>query len=73
MRNYLKHSVMPKEKDCRNKISAEDQRKLARLEYECDEILDQLFCTPGDENLSRKLREIEIDIIRITGEKTIDY
>lgn len=64
---------MPKVADPLNNMSQEKRRQVEILEEECNEILDELFCTPGDESLYRKLREIELKIVTLTGETAMDY
>lgn len=54
-------------------LSPEDRRKVDELEKQCNEILDQLFDDPGNEGLSRTLREIEVKIVTLTGETAMDY
>jgi hypothetical protein len=49
------------------------QARLRKLELEYDRMFDLLLEDPSNEDLSREIRHIEIDIVRITGEKTIDY
>lgn len=64
---------MPKVRDIYNYLSADDRKELARLEAEMDGVLDQLFDNPSNALLASRLSEIEIAIVRITREKTIDY
>ena len=49
-----------------------DKERLAALEAESDRILDDLFENPTNEEKVRRLNEIDIEIIRITGEKVLD-
>jgi len=64
---------MPKERDRHNCPTAEERRKRARLEKEMESVLDRLAETPSDARLASRLSEIEIAVVRITKEKTIDY
>lgn len=48
------------------------KERLAALEAESDRILDALFENPTDEKLIRRLNEIDIEILQITGEKALD-
>ncbi len=49
-----------------------DKEKLAALEAESDRILDALFDDPGNSDLIRRLNEIDVQIVRLTGEKILD-
>ncbi len=49
-----------------------DTEKLAALEAESDRILDALFDDPGNEALIRRLNEIDVKIVCLTGEKVLD-
>ncbi len=62
---------MPKVVDPLSGLSPEKRRRVEELEKKCNEILDQLFSDPGNEELSRMLREIEVKIVTLTGETTI--
>lgn len=49
------------------------RERLKQLQSQYDAMLARLYANPSDEALSRQVRHIEIDIVRLTGEKTIDY
>jgi DNA-binding MarR family transcriptional regulator len=57
----------------KGKLTPSGQRRLRRLEAEYGAMLNQLLNNPSDENLSRRVRIIEADIIRLTDEQTLDY
>lgn len=48
------------------------KERLAALEAESDRVLDALFENPTDENLIRRLNEIDVQILQLTGEKVLD-
>ncbi|MDR1938280.1 MAG: hypothetical protein LBQ73_07265 [Tannerellaceae bacterium] len=50
-----------------------DSKRLKRLEARYDALLAQLYDNPGDEKISREVRCIEVDIVRLTGEKSTEY
>ena len=50
-----------------------DTERLISLETRYKKLLEQLCRNPSDEDLSRLVRHIEIDIVRLTGEKNLDY
>ncbi len=68
---------MPKVVDPLSGLSPEKRKRVEELEAECDRILEKLFENLEDAKqfaeLSAKLRNTEIDIVRLTGEKIIDY
>lgn len=49
------------------------KEKLRRLEARYGELLSRLSENPADEALSREVRHTEVAIVRLTGDKTIDY
>jgi len=64
---------MPKIADPLNNLNPQKRKELEELEIKADEILDMLWDDPGNSALASRLSEIEIKIVTITGEKTIDY
>ncbi len=48
-------------------------RRLKKLEAESENILNQLSKRPWDSALVSRLNEIDIKIVAITHEQTIDY
>lgn len=64
---------MPRVKENTNYLKAADRASLKVLEKECDRLISALLSGSYDEAVSRRLREIEIKIVALTGEKTIDY
>jgi hypothetical protein len=55
------------------KAEIPDKERLRELEERYDIMLRRLYRNPSNESLSREVRHIEIDIVRLTGEKTLDY
>jgi hypothetical protein len=47
--------------------------RVKRLEALYEKKLEQLFNGPYDEKLSREIRNIEVDIVRLKGERIMDY
>jgi hypothetical protein len=64
---------MPKILEIRNNITVSDQRRLESLEAQWGAMLDQLCNDPTNEVIARQMRHIDVDIVRITGEKIMDY
>ncbi|RHR56617.1 hypothetical protein [Parabacteroides sp. AF17-28] len=54
-------------------LTAAQKKEILQLEKELDILYDQLAFDPGNEKLNREVRTLELKIVRITGEKTIDY
>lgn len=64
---------MPKIGKGKGSFTKKEQTRLDELETQCNNIVDELLRNPSNENLYRKLREVEIQIVQITKEKIIDY
>jgi hypothetical protein len=64
---------MPTNASINRIIDRADREKLEQLEKRYDALLEQLFADPSSEKLSREVRLIEVDIVRLTGEGTIHY
>jgi hypothetical protein len=67
---------LPRDKDrpkAKRGLSPSEAGRLKHLEALYGEALEALCRHPSDEELSRRVRHIEIDIVRLTGEKTLDY
>lgn len=64
---------MPKIADPLQHLSPEKRLKVEELEKKCNDILDKLLNDPGNEKLSRELRETEVKIVALTGEAVMDY
>lgn len=64
---------MPKIGRGKNSYTKKERARLDELEAQYDDIVDELLRNPSNEKLYAKLREVEILIIHITKEKTIDY
>lgn len=43
------------------------------LEEESDRILDRLFNDPGNQELLDRLNQIDVDYVRLSGEKSMEY
>lgn len=60
-------------KEDKKAITLDDREKMARLEAESDRILEQLFDDPGNQELLDRLNQIDVDYIRLSGEKSMEY
>lgn len=60
-------------KEDKKVLTHEDREKMARLEAESDRILEQLFDDPGNQKLLDKLNQIDVDYVRLSGEKSMEY
>ena len=47
--------------------------EMAKLEEESDRILDLLFDDPTNQALLDKLNQIDVDYVRLSGEKSMEY
>lgn len=54
-------------------LTKEEESEVARLETELDRFYELLADDPGNELLNRRAKEIEIKIVCLTGEKTMEY
>lgn len=64
---------MTRIKEEKKAITQEDREKMARLEAESDRILEQLFDDPGNQELLDRLNRIDVDYVRLSGEKSMEY
>jgi hypothetical protein len=64
---------MPIPRDIDRKETTANRKRLAQLEKRYDALFEQLYNDPSNDALSREVRLIEVDIVRLTGEKTIHY
>lgn len=60
-------------KEDKKVVTNEDREEMARLEAESDRILEQLFDDPGNQKLLDKLNQIDVDYVRLSGEKSMEY
>lgn len=60
-------------KEDKKVVTPEDREEMARLEAESDRILEQLFDDPGNQKLLDKLNQIDVDYVRLSGEKSMEY
>lgn len=58
--------------DINKQVRMKAKERLAVLEAESDQVLDALFENPTDEKLIRRLNEIDVEILQLTGEKALD-
>lgn len=64
---------MTRIKEEKKAITQEDREKMAQLEAESDRILEQLFDDPGNQELLDRLNRIDVDYVRLSGEKSMEY
>lgn len=64
---------MARIKEDKKAITHEDREMMARLEAESDRILEQLFDDPGNQELLNRLNQIDVDYVRLSGEKSMEY
>ena len=64
---------MTRIKEEKKAITQDDREKMARLEAESDRILEQLFDDPGNQELLDRLNRIDVDYVRLSGEKSMEY
>lgn len=64
---------MARIKEDKKAITQDDREMMARLEAESDRILEQLFDDPGNQELLDRLNQIDVDYIRLSGEKSMEY
>ena len=53
--------------------TASQREELSRLERESDRILDLLFDAPTNQELLDELNRIDVDYVRLSGEKSMEY
>lgn len=64
---------MVKVKQDKKPLTPEQKRQVEELNNELDRLYGLLENDPGNEQVNRDVRAMELRIARITGEKTIDY
>jgi hypothetical protein len=57
----------------KTRLGTPDSVRLKELQARYRVMFALLRKHPSDEDLSREVRHIEVDIVRLTGEKTMDY
>ena len=65
--------MMVKIKQDKKVLTAAQKAEVIRLEEELDKLYDRLVCESWDAELNRDIRCLELKIVCITCEKTIDY
>lgn len=64
---------MVKIKQDRKTITPQERAEMQRLTEESDRILDQLFADPTNRKLIDRLNQIDVDYVRLSGEKSMEY
>lgn len=64
---------MVKVKQDKKPLTPEQKRQVEELNNELDRLYGLLENDPGNEQVNRDVKAMELRIVRITGEKTIDY
>ena len=64
---------MPRVKQEKKIPTAYQREELSRLERESDRILDLLFDDPTNQELLDELNRIDVDYVRLSGEKSMEY
>lgn len=64
---------MVKIKQEKKKPTPAELAEMEALEKESDRILEQLFDNPGNQELLDRLNQIDVDYVRLSGEKSIEY
>ena len=64
---------MPRVKQEKKIPTACQREELLRLERESDRLLDLLFDDPTNQELLDELNRIDVDYIRLSGEKSMEY
>lgn len=54
-------------------LAKDEELELTRLETELEWLYELLADDPGSELLNRRAKETEVKIVRLTGEKTMEY
>lgn len=54
-------------------LTSAQKEEVALLEKRLEELYDRLAADPCNGMLNSEVRALELEIVRITGEKTIDY
>lgn len=50
-----------------------ERLEMEALEKESDRILELLFDEPGNKELLDRLNQIDVDYVRLSGEKSMEY
>lgn len=53
--------------------TAAEREEMRRLEEESNQILDMLFDDSGNQALLDRLNQIDVDYVRLSGEKSMEY
>nr|DAV18823.1 MAG TPA: hypothetical protein [Caudoviricetes sp.] len=64
---------MPRVKQEKKIPTASQRKELLRLERESDRLLDLLFDDPTNQELLDELNRIDVDYVRLSGEKSMEY
>ena len=64
---------MPRVKQEKKIPTAFQREELLRLERESDRLLDLLFDDPTNQELLDELNRIDVDYVRLSGEKSMEY
>ena len=64
---------MPRVKQEKKIPTASQQEELLQLERESDRLLDLLFDDPTNQELLDELNRIDVDYVRLSGEKSMEY
>lgn len=64
---------MPRVKQEKKIPTASQLEELLRLERESDRLLDLLFDDPTNQELLDELNRIDVDYVRLSGEKSMEY
>ena len=64
---------MPRVKQEKKIPIASQREELLRLERESDRLLDLLFDDPTNQELLDELNRIDVDYVRLSGEKSMEY
>ena len=64
---------MPRVKQEKKIPTASQREELSRWERESDRILDLLFDDPTNQELLDELNRIDVDYVRLSGEKSMEY
>ena len=64
---------MPRVKQGKKIPTASQRDELSRLDRESDRIRDLLFDDPTNQELLDELNRIDVDYVRLSGEKSMEY
>lgn len=57
----------------RKPLTADEKEQLKRLEAESDRLLDLLFLDPYNQPLLDQLNQVDVAIVRLSGETSMEY